>query len=315
MIGGGVVQLGTDASAANTFSGPIVVGPSAGLAIYDDAALGVLNAGDVALGRNIVSLEAGSTLDLLAGGTYAHALVVAGDPTIETVPGTLIVQSGPIGGTGNLVVAGGGTLEMTAANTYAGGTTIEAGTTLVLGRTVAAGTGAIDFGGVAALDVLSGVSLTEAIGHVVLGDVIDLLGLAGGMSAAVVAGTTLDIYGTAGVIGTIALVPSFAGYTGAFTAGADGQGRTVLNVGCFVTGAGIATPSGEVAAWRGRTACCRCAGSGIAGCRSTRLPRPSCSRRCGCARGRSRPGFRRATCCCRRTMRSCWTGCWCRCAN
>ena len=52
------------------------------------------------------------------------------------VTGGRSVFSNPISGAGGLIKAGGGTLELSAANTYQGGTTVEAGTLAITGSVV-----------------------------------------------------------------------------------------------------------------------------------------------------------------------------------
>ena len=148
VIGSGVVQLGT-AGTENTFAGGIVVGGGATLAIAGDGDLGVMNAGNAALGQNAVTLTSGSALDFTAGFTLDHAIVVSGDPTFTIGAGTFVNDATLISdGTsaGNVVLTGGGTLELSnpGGNTYSGGTTIEGGSTLLLATIGSGGTGSFD---------------------------------------------------------------------------------------------------------------------------------------------------------------------------
>jgi len=80
---------------------------------------------------------------------------------------------------GSLVIDGAGTATLTGANTYTGGTTLEAGT-LELGNASAAGTGTITFaaGDMATLKLDSGIAITNTIAGFATGDTIDLAGLA-----------------------------------------------------------------------------------------------------------------------------------------
>ena len=68
---------------------------------------------------------------------------------VERISGVIADQSGSGGtganaGAGSLILNGAGTLDLTAANTFSGGTTIDQGT-LELARAKAAGSGGIDF--------------------------------------------------------------------------------------------------------------------------------------------------------------------------
>ncbi len=120
--GAGTLVLG----GTNTYSGGTDV-TGGTLSISSDANLG--NGGTVALGN-------GTTLDFTAGGTYTHAITVAGDPTFDT-NGNTVTENGQItdatGGPppGEVLVTGGGTLVLgNALNSYSGGTTVIAGSTV-----------------------------------------------------------------------------------------------------------------------------------------------------------------------------------------
>jgi fibronectin-binding autotransporter adhesin len=130
--GAGTLVLG----GTNTYSGGTDV-TGGTLSISSDANLG--NGGTVALGN-------GTTLDFTAGGTYSHAITVAGDPAFNVGSGLTVTEGGQIsdGGTpGTVEKTGAGTLVLNAANSYSGGTTI-AGGTLQAGNDAALGTGAVD---------------------------------------------------------------------------------------------------------------------------------------------------------------------------
>ena len=117
--GGGMVTL----SGANTYtggtqlmSGEVVVGSNA------------------ALGSGTLAMSAGTTLGFSAGGlNVANNITVAGDPTFTVAYGQTDTESGVIsnasGGApaGQVLLNGGGTLTLTGANTYSGGTTIAGG--------------------------------------------------------------------------------------------------------------------------------------------------------------------------------------------
>ncbi|MFT9386132.1 beta strand repeat-containing protein, partial [Acetobacter sp.] len=105
---------------------------------------GTLVAGNnAALGTGTLGMAAGTTLSFAAGGVnLANAIALNGDPTIEvdsgnaTLSGTL--SDGSVAG--DLVKTGAGTLVLSGANTYTGGTQLTAGT-LVAGNNAALGTG------------------------------------------------------------------------------------------------------------------------------------------------------------------------------
>jgi outer membrane autotransporter protein len=107
-------------SANNTFTGGMSV-TGGTLSISSDANLG--NGGTVALAN-------GTTLAFTGGSTYAHALSLSGSATLNVVGGQSVTQSGAIangGSAGALVKAGNGTLTLSAANSYTGGTTVTGG--------------------------------------------------------------------------------------------------------------------------------------------------------------------------------------------
>ena len=109
---------------------------------------GMLELGDAnAAGTGALTMSAGTTLGFAGSGlNIANDLVISGDPIVdvglfETLSGEI---SDPNGGApaGVLKKADSGTLLLTRANTYSGGTNIEGGT-LELGDANAAGTGSI----------------------------------------------------------------------------------------------------------------------------------------------------------------------------
>ncbi len=105
----------------NSYTGGTTVSGGT-LSISSDANLGT--GGTVALGT-------GTTLAFTAGGIYAHAIVVTGDPTFDIAPGQSVTQSVVIAdgaSVGTVVKTDSGTLVFTAAMTYSGGTTVSGGT-------------------------------------------------------------------------------------------------------------------------------------------------------------------------------------------
>jgi hypothetical protein len=130
--GSGSVTL----SGINTHSGGTEVDAGATLSIASSGALG---SGTLAL---VGSSTIPATLNVTASTTISNPITVAGDPIFNIASGTTTTVSSPItNGTsaGDVVVQGGGTLALTAANTYTGLTNIAAGSTLAL-----TGAGSID---------------------------------------------------------------------------------------------------------------------------------------------------------------------------
>ncbi len=123
---------------------------------------GTLSLGnDSALGTGTLTISSSSTLDVTTARTITNAMSIGSSftfagtntltqntggialttsPTI-TVSGAALTLNGIVSGTGRaLTKAGSGTLTLSAANTYDGGTTLSAGT-LVLGNNTALGSG------------------------------------------------------------------------------------------------------------------------------------------------------------------------------
>ncbi len=118
VIGTGAVQLG-ETSTENTFAGSVVVDSGATLQLLGDGALGKADAGNTALGLNILDLDAGGTLEFLAGFTLDHTVELAGDPIFVlngnsvTDDGAITDQTSTPGGLpGELEVVGPGSLTL-----------------------------------------------------------------------------------------------------------------------------------------------------------------------------------------------------------
>ena len=117
-IGSGTLAL----SGANTFTGGTTL--SAGT---------ITIGANSALGTGALAMAAGTTLGFAPGTNYtiASAITVSGDPFFMTPAGQIDTIGGAISnGTmpGIVEKTGAGTLVLTGANTYSGGTTIQAGT-------------------------------------------------------------------------------------------------------------------------------------------------------------------------------------------
>lgn len=118
----------------NTHTGSTEVQAGAKLVINSASALG---SGTLALvGSATVPATLGTTQTM----TIANPISVAGDPVFSVAPNTTLTISSPITdgiSAGDVVADGGGTLNLTATNTYTGPTTINNGSTLALSGTTA----------------------------------------------------------------------------------------------------------------------------------------------------------------------------------
>jgi autotransporter-associated beta strand protein len=160
-------------------AGGIELGAANALATSAGVVLGRIGGGATAS----LTLDANQTLASLssdAGNTTTVVLngnVLTLDPSTgaaSSFGGVISDGSGP----GRLVIAGAGLVTLTGANTYSGGTTLQAGT-LELGNNAAEGTGAITFasGDTATLKLDSGIAITNTVAGFASGDTIDLAGL------------------------------------------------------------------------------------------------------------------------------------------
>ena len=126
----GVARQGSiTLSGTNTHTGGIEVQAGAMLVINAPSALGT---GTLALvGSATVPASLGTTQTM----TITNAITVAGDPVFNVAPGTTLTVSSAIADgalPGDIEIEGGGTLLLTAANTYTGPTLIDLGSTLAL---------------------------------------------------------------------------------------------------------------------------------------------------------------------------------------
>ena len=118
---GQVVALGgtTVLGGNNTYSGGTTLGGGV-LQIASDA-----NLGDAS---GALSFNAGALRTTTSFSTTRQATLGVGGGTLETQAGTTLNYRGVIAGGGALTKTGGGTLVLSEANTYGGGTRIDAGT-------------------------------------------------------------------------------------------------------------------------------------------------------------------------------------------
>jgi autotransporter-associated beta strand protein len=193
--GAGTVQL----SAHNTYTGGTTV---------EEGGLSIAAGND--LGSGALTLDPGTRLDLTAGTTLTQAIKVSGDPAFTVGPGQTDIIAGVIAdgaSAGTVELTGGGTLVLDADNTYSGGTTVEAGSTLELVAGAEPGTGSVTLDTGATLDGAGTTTLTQTItgggAVIVTGGVLDLDSSSNNYSggSTIEDGGTLEI-GVAGAAGS-----------------------------------------------------------------------------------------------------------------
>ena len=136
MAGAGTLAL----AGANNYSGGTTLNTGV-LSISSDG-----NLGDPSAGVTF----AGGTLQTTANLSTARSVALgSGGGTFSPDVGTVLSVTGAISGAGGLTMAGAGTLALTAANTYSGGTTLNSGTLSISsdGNLGAAGAGLTFNGG------------------------------------------------------------------------------------------------------------------------------------------------------------------------
>ena len=204
-------------SGVNTYTGGTVV-TSTTVQVSQDANLGNAAGGITLVGGTLRTTASFSTARTVALGTGGGAIDVAG--------GTTLTSTGVISGT-SLTKIGGGTLALNAANTYAGGTALNAGT-IAVGNNAALGTGALAMAG--------GTTLLAGANNLVLANAVSTAGV-----GTVDTGTnTLTLNGVVSGAGSIAKV----GTGNLVLNGANTYaGGTALNAGTITVGnnAGLGT--------------------------------------------------------------------------
>lgn len=138
--GGALVQNGSGTitlTNANTYTGPTTI--NAGTLQIGQAGDRIANTSPLIINNGIVDLqnfnETVSNVTLVAGGIIGTGVLTGSVYTVQS--GTI---SASLGGAGALVKSTGGTVILSAANTYAGGTTINSGL-LVVSNTTGSATG------------------------------------------------------------------------------------------------------------------------------------------------------------------------------
>jgi hypothetical protein len=206
---GGVALTNT----ANSYSGGTEVQAGATLEITSAAALGT--GGLDLVGSSTVPATLKTTTDM----TISAPITVAGDPVFTVASGTTLTISNPItdgASPGDVVADGGGTLLLTAANTYTGASTINTGSTLALGTSgsIATTSGLTNNGIFDLTNAASIVSLTGS-GSTPISNFVQSSTGTLKMVASPTTFQRLNITGTATLGGTLGLTAS----TGSYTAG------------------------------------------------------------------------------------------------
>ena len=133
MAGSGTVTLSGD----NTYTGGTVL--DGGVLDFANGSLPFsTTAPDITFAGGTLQWAPGNTEDVSAG----IAPVAAGETISLDTNGNNVTLASPLSGDGGLTAVGTGTLTLTAANTYAGGTDVEDGT-VVAGSSSALGTGSL----------------------------------------------------------------------------------------------------------------------------------------------------------------------------
>lgn len=244
-IGGGTGSTGTASSATYvnfnnltvnsgtwTLQGPLVSGSTTlngGVARFNNNAT---------FGSGVLTSN-GGTIEASNAGLNISNLVSLGAAglTVQGTNGTTL--SGVISGSGGLVKTGTGQLNLSAANTYLGTTTLNGGT-VQLGNNLALSTGTINFTGATSLSAPGTITLNNAIS------------LGGTMTATGTGALTLGglISGSSGITktgsGSLTLAGANTGYTGTTTLSAGSlrvSNDNSLGSGALNTAAGTALDS------------------------------------------------------------------------
>ena len=208
------------------------------------------------LGAGTVKGGAGGS-GAASGAGYGSGLFIQGNQVVTltpasamtlTIAGVIADQTGSgSSGLGSLDINGAGVVDLTASNTYAGGTTLSSGA-LELGNAHAAGSGAITFAGAAAKLIADlGDTPGNTLKGLASGDQIDLKGIGLAPGSTVTAEGSLTVTGTTSAM--LALDPALDYVT--FGIATDAGGGTLLTVeqtgqtACYLAGTHILTDQGE----------------------------------------------------------------------
>jgi autotransporter-associated beta strand protein len=83
------------------------------------------------LGPGFLSLLGGTTIAFTGSGTYGEAVTLTGDPTFDVAQSQSVTFTSGIGGTGDLVKSGAGTLILDGVGSDAGNATVAAGVLMI----------------------------------------------------------------------------------------------------------------------------------------------------------------------------------------
>jgi autotransporter-associated beta strand protein/autotransporter passenger strand-loop-strand repeat protein len=241
LTGGGTLVLN---NAANSYSGGTII---------EQGRLSIGAAGDI--GSGMLTLDAGTTLDLTGSFTLSNAITVAGDPAFTVGSGQTDTFSGLIAdgaSTGTVELTGGGTLDLTdASNSYSGGTTIEDASTFEIGVAGAAGAGAISFSGTGDTLEIAGTTMPTNTIDMTLGNMIDLAGIAYDSGSAILVGDQLQVVENSHTYDlNLSGIPAGEYFhlgsdnSGLF-GGAGGTDITVTTAPCYCRGTLVLTPAVE----------------------------------------------------------------------
>jgi outer membrane autotransporter protein len=141
ITGGGTEAFG---GLDNTFSGGLSITGNSRLSLTGDSALGA-STGTVTLGNGTSSgqLIFNNTSPITSNRNF----ILGGDRGIFTLDGSSVILNGTVSGAGELVLTGGGDLQLNGTNTYTGGTYVADNSTITLSSGSALGTGKVQLGG------------------------------------------------------------------------------------------------------------------------------------------------------------------------
>ena len=188
---------------------------------------------DGSVKKGVIFTEGGSTA------TFANPVVFNGDGSIEIGSGKNLTLSGVVSGSGAITKTGAGTLTMTKANSYGGGTTISEGT-VKLTEAGTLGSGSVTVNENATLE------FAHASNQTISNDIIGLGSVTKTGTGTLTLSGNNSYYGETTVSAGTLLVPADASLTspqvtvatgGTFQTGADlNYSDVVLNGGKFVVG-------------------------------------------------------------------------------
>lgn len=135
-------------SGANTYTGGTIL--SGGTLLVSTSTASQNGVVSSSIGSGPLAMADGTTLKETTGVTLGNAAILSGTAGFETsdtaADGDGLIYNGVISGTGSLVKTGASGLRLTAANTYSGGTVIQAGH-IGIADDDALGTGTLTFAG------------------------------------------------------------------------------------------------------------------------------------------------------------------------